>query len=211
MSNFYEVLGLKIQATPDEIRKNYRELVKKFHPDRNPLHTKRFEEITCAYSTLVHPEKRKQYDLKLQENKELRTGKSFRFREFKTWLFQFRFIQTLFGGHRVTAPPQQSRETVQSLQTRELLKRVMFSNNIFVQTTAVQAILEQADPEAINDMLRLLYSGINEAVKMAIIEGIRKYHTPHVTQVLQEVYETEKNIRIKQSIRRSLTQSIPLN
>lgn len=211
MNNFYEILGLDTQASAEQIRKNYHELVKKHHPDRNPRSTVRFEEITCAYSTLIHPEKRRQYDLKLQENQELRTGRNFRFREFKAWLFQFRFVQALFGIRRVTAPLQQSRDTLQSLRVRELLKRVMYSTNVHVQLTAVKAVMEQDDPQAVNAMLRLLYSGISEPVKLAIIDGIQHYPSAHVVQVLQEVYESEKSIRIRQHIRQCLTRAVSLN
>ena len=64
--DYYRILGLKEDATPEEIKKAFRLLAIKFHPDRNagdPKCEERFKAITEAYGVLIDPVKRKKYDL----------------------------------------------------------------------------------------------------------------------------------------------------
>ena len=63
--DYYAVLGVPASATQDEIKKQYRKLAAKHHPDKNPNDPKaaeRFKEISEAYQVLGDAEKRKQYD-----------------------------------------------------------------------------------------------------------------------------------------------------
>jgi curved DNA-binding protein len=64
--DYYQILGVSKAASPEEIKKAYRTLALKYHPDRNQGNKEaeaRFKDISEAYAVLSNPEKKKQYDM----------------------------------------------------------------------------------------------------------------------------------------------------
>lgn len=62
MKNYYKILEVEENASEDEIKRSYRNLSKRYHPDLNPEGAEKFKEINEAYEVLGSKEKRVQYD-----------------------------------------------------------------------------------------------------------------------------------------------------
>src|SRR6476646_7631843 len=97
-SSLYESLGVPKTASAAEIKKAYRELVRQYHPDKNPgdeAAEARFKEVQSAYDVLSDPEKRKQYDRFGEQNGRpgQGAGPGFDFGE-----FDLGDLGDLFGG-----------------------------------------------------------------------------------------------------------------
>jgi len=111
--DYYEILGVPRDASPEQIKKAYRKLAVKYHPDRNPENKKeaeeKFKEISEAYEVLIDPEKRHLYDTYGREGVKTRfqqgdfTWQDFSHFDdlrdiFKDLGFGFDFFDDLFGN-----------------------------------------------------------------------------------------------------------------
>ena len=80
--DYYRILGVGREASPEEIKKAFRQLALQCHPDRNPgdQHAEeRFKEVSEAYGVLIDPEKRQNYDFIRERGSGRSAGPGFRY------------------------------------------------------------------------------------------------------------------------------------
>lgn len=95
--NYYEELGIARTANSEEIKKAYRKLARKYHPDvsQEKDAESKMQAINIAYDTLSDPEKKKNYDLELDRPNSYSQG--FENTEFSTQNNNFQGFEDLFG------------------------------------------------------------------------------------------------------------------
>ena len=80
--DYYRILGVGREASPEEIKKAFRQLALQCHPDRNPgdkQAEERFKEVSEAYGVLIDPEKRQSYDFMRERGPGSSAGPGFRY------------------------------------------------------------------------------------------------------------------------------------
>ncbi len=76
MPTHYETLGIPESAKPEQIKRSYKRLVRKFHPDLFPAESEaqveaegRLREVNAAYAVLSHPQRKATYDARLNQRR----------------------------------------------------------------------------------------------------------------------------------------------
>jgi len=150
MLNYYETLGIKENATADEIKKAYRSLASKHHPDKGG-NTARFQEIQEAYSVLSDERKKQEYDFQ----------KSNHFTEFT-------FRSNNFSGHPFEemfgfGPEEFFRQRAQQRKNRNI--KINVALNLIETLNPIEKILQVKSGNEIKN------------VKIDIPRGVRSHST----------------------------------
>jgi curved DNA-binding protein len=183
MTNHYETLGVSKTATPDEIKKAYRKLASKHHPDKGG-DTATFQKIEEAYRTLSDPDQRQQYD-----NPQ---SQSFRFNtsDFDGMPPEFGDIFRNFGfggqspfGQRPTSRRNKDLRVDVAVQLPETLNE--HKKILSVQTTTGhRETVEVTVPRGVTNGTTVKYSGLGDNLFNTLQRGDLYIHfhvLPHQT------------------------------
>lgn len=165
--DYYEVLGVSPNATDEQIRRRFRELARKYHPDvnRSPDAEHRFKEITEAYRVLSSPSLRADYDLMRRSAQSARTGTG-----------------------RTTTPPPHSRPSAQQ-SARQQRPSSTSSAHTSARSAEIEAqqILQSA-------MLAYARGNLHEAQSLAKRILRLQRHNAQAYEILGDIYRQERRI-----------------
>ena len=181
MSTHYETLGVSESATQEEIKKAYRSLASKNHPDKGG-DTAKFQSIQAAYAAIETPEKRAQYDAERNNR-----GQHFRFQDFGHGAspdiedllrnFGFSFGQSPFGQHQHHQQPRRNKDLrinlpVHLVDSLDSQKRV-----VSVRTTrGEEQTVEIEVPRGVHNSTIIKYPGLGDNFFTSLPRGDLHVH-----------------------------------
>lgn len=178
MKDLYSILGVAKTASPEEIKRAYRKLASKHHPDRGG-DTAQFQEIQSAYETLSDPQRRQQYDNPSPFGSSFNQG-GFR-SHFNDAQFDLNSIFDMFGARFHQPRPQVARVSLW-LTLEEVY--IGGKKTIGIGTPQGQHAVEIEIPKGVENGMGVQYSGIAPGGLDLVIQY--RIH-PH------SVWEREKN------------------
>ena len=163
--DYYEVLGVEKNASEDEIKRAYRKIAIKYHPDRNPGDKEaeeKFKEAAEAYNVLHDPKTRQQYDQFGFNGPNM--GSGFDFGGFGGASMNmddiFSMFGDIFGGHGFGGFGGGSRRPQQHRSTRVSPKSSRSVRMYLVSTVTVQAPKTAAARKLVRPVMALVSSPI---------------------------------------------------
>lgn len=152
MMNYYNILGIQPNASSEDIKKAYRSLAAKHHPDRGG-DTAKFQEIQKAYETLSDPEKRSQYDNPHQHMGGMNGMGGFHF-DFGGGFNPFEEMFRQFN--------RQGRQKIYTVSVFVTLEQVARGekHNVHIQTPEGSKIFTIDIPRCIDDGAQVRYEGL---------------------------------------------------
>ena len=142
MKNYYEILEVDRNASDGEIKKSFKMLAKKYHPDQNqgnPDSEQKFKEINEAYNTLSDKDKKAEYDKKFfgqsfnqksakenkKKNKNMSSADFFHTQDIFESFFGFnpKNGETNFSGANKDVKPMKTNEAFEKIFGRDLFKK----------------------------------------------------------------------------------------
>lgn len=169
--NYYATLGLKKGASDDEIKKAYRSLAMKHHPDRGG-DEKKFKEIEEAYRTLSDPQKRQMFDMGVDPNNQ--GGQSF----YQRGPFEFHFggmdpnMEDIFQNFGFGFRNNVRRNKNVSINVEITLEDVLYGKDMDAEINlpgGVRKMISIAIPPGIEHGQQIKYSGMGDSS----VQGLR--------------------------------------
>ena len=159
--DYYSTLGVSRNSSPEDIKKAYRKLAMRYHPDRNNGDDRKFKDIQRAYEVLSDPQKRKMFDMGADPTQQ-HSG------NFRQGPFEFHFdtgnMEDLFNFGFGRGRPRQPVNRTVSLNLQITLEDCFFGKNLDAQVSLPSGskIINISIPPGIGHGQTIKYSGIGD-------------------------------------------------
>ena len=161
MKDYYKILGIDKNASQEEIKRAYRKLAMKHHPDRNGGDDKQFKEIQEAYDILSNEQSKQQYDHRPSNEFHQFGGMPHGFDDIFEQMFGRSGFQDLFNRNR---PSTQKNKTL-NLKVSIRLEDVFFGKNFVISVklpSGKDQLIEINVPPGIENNSNIRYTGIGD-------------------------------------------------
>ncbi len=160
MADYYQTLGVDRNSSQEDIKRAYRSLASKHHPDKGG-DTVRFQEIQAAYATLSDPQKKEEYDNPRPQGFHGGGGFPQGFEDVFSQMFGGGGNPFFGGGFR----PQPQRNRTLNLQTQISLEEAFYGKELLTTIqlpSGREQVLQVKIPPGINDGLTLRLAGMGD-------------------------------------------------
>lgn len=222
--NYYDILQIEQDATLSQIKKAYKKLVLKYHPDVNKDQdsTEKFKEITKAYNVLKDNELRAEYDIQLKQNKKFLPKINFQYyyngfiRNKDRVLNAFKILFKNLSGKNEKIKLEKFynndpffkyeislQKELFEMPTDELEERLQFSQNRYVRINAAIALGYKGERKVCSTLEKILNDDPYDDVKKAIIWAIGNLGMKNSASLLKILYRSN-NSQLKYEILKAI-------
>ncbi|HQM88828.1 MAG TPA: DnaJ domain-containing protein [Exilispira sp.] len=197
IQDYYSILNVTPDSSTEEIKKAYRKLVFKFHPDRNkdPSAIEMFKTISKAFSVLSNSKTRLEYDIAIED-------------QYKIQLFKNNFSdifikldnsvkEKLGDTNKKLIKEYKIDESTLNLSFAELMQRLFHSSNIYTQQSAAQALIKKDHRIAYSILIRFIKNEKIEENVMFILKLLAKsYGNMVFADLFSFLLNSSKNVKL---------------
>ncbi len=195
VQNYYSILKVEVDSSMGDIKKSYRKLVKKYHPDRNsdPFANELFKKITKAFSILSDPKSRLEYDIILEKDVTSATT-------IKDLLPNLNFVNIRNRNNdlRKKIIKQINRISIDdytmSLSVYELSNRILLSNNVSVKKVAALSLVEKNEKSSYMYLLNAIKEENDNELIVFYLELLKKRYGKKLLHELYFLLEKQSEI-----------------
>jgi curved DNA-binding protein CbpA len=222
--NYYNILQIETDATVTQIKKAYKKLVLKYHPDVNKEESdsEKFKEITKAYNVLKDNELRTEYDIRLQQNISFLHKIDFEYcyhafirkKEKIFNIFKIIFknitmkkddknINKMYNNNAFFDYDIEFKNELLEISVEELEERLLYSENTYVRVNAAIALGYKNEKKTYSSLEKML-NDPNDEVKKSVIWAIGNLRMKNSISLLKILFNSNKNSLLKYEILKAI-------